>query len=506
MDRTHSECFKYASENDYVLVRYSQGDWQTRDSELILYLDVPGKPRLVGVGLTKRAVNCLSELLNLDRAIQELATPATRAGVIMRFAAGRDDIPCSAFAPSADASELQSVLRWAESVAHPEVLSTLVDIPNGLLPTNNADYSRVALIAKTTREMAETARLRRFLRFYLVPLSVGDLQTAGLVTAFFDDHDEPLTIRTPLFDEDDTRSLLRVLWSNSFDMHLFDEHNRFLISFRAEHPDAARFRSLAETIRLVPESLAVARRFHDDMVSRLGSRSKEDDKAAFRIDLHETSIPDNLNLPSENPGVYNELDIEMGLHRAFDLDKVCRNPMRTDTGLEFVDVLANTENSVLLIQAKDSPINAAALNRSIDRKASTSAKHIEKAAAQLKGAIKHLQSAKSIEVVTGTQRSDVSTSGREVFGVVIVKELFDHDRPACSQPVLSIFRETGIPCLLLDYPEFEQLMFFRRDEESLMKTLRENFSIACELGWFPRSRFGLVTEGPKVHSPSDRAA
>ncbi len=291
--------------------------------------------------------------------------------------------------------------------------------------------------------------------------------------------------------------------SNSFDMHLFDEHNRFLISFRAEHPDAARFRSLAETIRLVPESLDLARRFHDDMVPWFGNRSKEDDKTAFRIDLHETSIPDNLNLQSESPGDFNERDIEIGLHRAFDRDQVSRNPMRTDTRREFVDVLAATDMTVLLIQAKDSPINEAALNRSIVRKASTSSKQVEKAAAQLKGAIKHLRSAKSIEVVTGTQRSEVSTSGREMFGLVIVKELFDHDRPDCSRLVLSISQETGVPCLLLDYQEFQQLMFYRRTEESFVSTLRDVFSIALKHAAFHRSRFGLVAEGPVVHSPTD---
>ena len=41
------------------------------------------------------------------------------------------------------------------------------------------------------------------------------------------------------------------------------------------------------------------------------------------------------------------------------------------SGREFVDVLVATENTVLLIQAKDSPITAATLNRTIDRKKAT---------------------------------------------------------------------------------------------------------------------------------------
>ena len=96
----------------------------------------------------------------------------------------------------------------------------------------------MVLIAKAMREIAETARLRKFFRFYPVPLRAGDIHTRGLLTAFFDDHDEPLTIRTLLFDEEFTREIFQVLSSDSFDMHFFDEHNRRLIGFRAENPDA----------------------------------------------------------------------------------------------------------------------------------------------------------------------------------------------------------------------------------------------------------------------------
>ena len=91
-------------------------------------------------------------------------------------------------------------------------------------------------------------------------------------------------------------------------------------------------------------------------------------------------------------------------------------------------------------------------------------------------------------------------SGREVFGLVIVKELFDLERSACSRIVLSVFEETDIPCLLLDYLEFQQLTFFRRTEESFVGTLQEFFSAAREHGLFPRSRFGLVTDGSTVYS------
>ena len=389
------------------------------------------------------------------------------------------------------------------TITNPEVLQTLVDFPGGLLPARNVGSSRMILIAKTMREIAVTAQLRKLFRFYLVPLCAGDVHTHGLLAAFFDDHDEPLTIRTLLFDEELTREIFQVLSSDSFDMHFFDEHNRKLIGFRAENPDATRFRSFANTARFVPGTLEIARQFHDDMMFWFGARSTADDNAALRINLLETLLPDNLYPQSLTPGDFNERDIEMGLHRAFSGDQIYRNPVRANEGREFVDVLVATVKTVLLIQAKDSPVTEATLSRPIDRKKATTAAHVKKAAAQLKGSINHLfRSGGSIEIITDGQRCDVSTSGREVFGIVIVKELFETERSVCSRLVFSVFEESDIPCLLLDYLEFQQLTFFRRTEESFVGTLREIFSAAREHGLFPRSRFGLVSDGPTVYSPS----
>ena len=294
------------------------------------------------------------------------------------------------------------------TITNPEVLHALRDLPGGLLPTRTAGTSRLTLIVKSMREVAVTAHLRRFFRFYLIPLRAGEIETQGLLTAFFDDHDEPLTIRTPLFDEKFTRDVLEVLSSDSLDVHFFDEHNRELLAFRAKNPGAKRFRSIANTMHFVTPTLALARQFHDDMPIRFGARSAADDKAALTINLMESLFPHNLHLQSQNPGAFNERDIAMSLHRPFGRNHVYRNPVRADNGREFVDVLVATEKTVLLIQAKDSPDTESTLSRSIGRKKATAAAHIRKAAAQLKGSINYLRSNSSVEVITDGQRGGVS--------------------------------------------------------------------------------------------------
>ena len=351
-------------------------------------------------------------------------------------------------------------------------------------------------------EVAQTARLRGQFRFYLVPVQADGLATYGLVAAFFDDPDEPLVIRTPLVNEEIPRGLVALLSSDSFYVHFFDEHNRELLGFRAENPNAHRFRAVSNTMRFTFLTLARARQVFDDLQVWFGARSPSDDATAFTIHLRERLFPDNLAEHVANPGDLNEPDIATALHRPFGGAHVFKNPIRADNGREFVDVLVATTKTLLLIQAKDSPNTESGLTRKIVRKRATAVKHVRKATAQLEGSINHLRSGQSIEIITEGKRRRVSMSGRDVFSLVIVKELFDPDRPDCSPPVLTVYGETGTPCLLLDHTEFQQLAFFRSNEESFVGTLGEIFAAARAEGVFPRSRFGLRTGKTVVYDPT----
>ena len=387
------------------------------------------------------------------------------------------------------------------NITNPEVLDGLADSPGGLWPTRRRGDSRMILMVKAAREMALTAKMREGFRFYLAPVRVGTVTTRGLITAFFDDSDEPLTIRTPLFNEEITQDFLSLLSSDSFHAHFFDEHNRELLGFRAENPDAHRFRALADSIRFVSPSLATGRQLLDGMQLWFRTRLPSDDDDAFTIHMREQMFPDSLADHVDNPGDFNEPDLAAALHRAFSRDQVLLNPVRADNGREFVDVLVITTKTLLLIQAKDSPRTESALTRNLHRKRATASKHVSNASGQLKGSINHLKSNEAIEVIADGQRRSISLSGRDVFGMVIVKEVFDPDRPDCSPPVLTVSKETGIPCLLLDHSEFQQLTFFQSTEEILVRSLREIYTVADQRGVFPRSRFGMRVGKSVVYEP-----
>ena len=382
---------------------------------------------------------------------------------------------------------------------NPEVLDFLDDFPVGVLPIRRG--SRMTLIVKATNEYALAAKLRNGFSFYLVPLEISGVSTYGLLAAFWDDHDQPLVIRTPLFDEEIIQDFLSLLSSARFDVHFFDDHNREVLGHRAENPDASRFRRLSGTFRFVPVTLARARQSLDEMQFWFGDRSTSDDEDAFSIRLREPLFPDSFAQHVDNPGDTNEVDIASALLSAFGDDQVLPNPAREDNGRELADVLVATARHVLLIQAKDSPNTESAMDRSIARKMATSVKHMEKATRQLKGSIDHLRAHESVEVTVGDRRHKVSLVDRDVFGIVIVKEVFDSERPSCSRPVLGVFEETGTPCVLLDYAEFRQLAFFRRTEDAFVGALRDSFSAARKHDVFPRSRFGLRTGQAVVYEP-----
>ena len=387
------------------------------------------------------------------------------------------------------------------TVTSPEVVDTLVDFPIGLWPIRRIGDLRMILVVKATIEMAQTTKLRGGFCFYLIPVHVGGVDTYGLLTAFFDDIDEPLVIRTPLFNEEITRDFLLLLTSDSFCVHFFDERNRELLGFRAENPNADRFRALSKTTRFVSPTIDRGRQFDDEMQSWFSTRSPSDDANAFTIHMREQLFPDSTAEHIDNPGDLDETDIAAALYRPFKKHHVFTNPIRADNGREFVDVLVVTDNTLLLIQAKDSPSTESALTRNITRKIAIAAKHVTEATRQLNGSIRHLKSGDPIEIIADGKRLNVTMSGRDVFGLVIVKELFDPERTACSPSVLKVFRDTDIHCLLLDHSEFQQLTFFRTTEESFVGTLEEIFSVAWEHGEFPRSRFGFRSGKTVVYQP-----
>ncbi|PSO13660.1 hypothetical protein FB595_103228 [Sphingobium sp. AEW010] len=399
------------------------------------------------------------------------------------------------------------------TITHPEIFPELVSFPGGLWPLRLSEEEATRLIIKCPKEYMLAAKVKREFRFYLVPLTADGSSSYGLVTAFFDDHDEPLTFWSPLFDDQMTIDIRQLLSSDHFKIHFLDEHNRELLGYSAKNDDAPRFRAFAETMNFLPFSFHLARDFLDQMPDWFGRRTTLDDEQSFAIHLQEPLFPEDLYISDVRPevnsyhgkktnmhtvlerddaGHFSELDIVHALHRTFASDQIYLNPIRPDDGKEFVDVLVITASAILLIQAKDSPNTERALQRSIERKKSTVVSHLTKATAQLRGSISYAQQNHSLTFLTNGIVHKIDVGRRDIIGLIVVKELFMNEFSVYTPPVMGIFDDTGIPCFVLDYPELHNYTLHLRTEDAFIGALEQVFKVARERGEFPRLRFGLT--------------
>ena len=387
------------------------------------------------------------------------------------------------------------------STTNPDYIEQFQGEVVGIWPIRRNIDGRNILIIKSPKEFAQTARLRRKFYIYLAPINVENMATFGLITAFLDDFDEPLIIRTPLYNDELTQDYFSILKTKSIYVHFFDSFNQELLGFRVENLNSDQFRMRSNNKQLLlPPNPELAPKIDNALQKWFGNRLQSDDNEAFEFKLQERLFPDVLEDSENNPGDIDEADIALSISRVFRSDQVFQNPLRADNKLEFVDILVVTPNTILLIQAKDSPINESALNRNITRKSKINLKHLKKAARQLKGSINYLKSSKSLEIIINNKRQKFSTHDKRVFGIVVVKEKFDNDQNNFSSPIFDLIEETKTPCIALDHAEIQQFTILRTTEESFMEALKEILHLSKTHGVFPRIRMGFVTGKSVVSS------
>ncbi len=174
------------------------------------------------------------------------------------------------------------------------------------------------------------------------------------------------------------------------------------------------------------------------------------------------------------------------LNRVFDGRCIYLNPFRDDTGKELTDVLVVDNAIMLFLQAKDSPNTEAALRRSLDRKRSAIRSHIDKAAKQLRGALTYALQNGSITIRSVAGPLTLAVENRQLFGLVIVREMFDDDYTACSAPVLNVVRALDVPAMLLDYSGLHLMAQNLGSPACFIHGLLKMLEVALDHGEFPK--------------------
>lgn len=390
---------------------------------------------------------------------------------------------------------------------HPSILNFIKSVPGGLLPLCiDKEYF---LIVKAPKETILTAKLNNGFKVYLAPVKEQEKTFAILISAFFDDHDEPLTIMTPLIADDPlTYIFLELFKQTKFKMCFFDDRNIEYLSYTAT-ANFDSFTTLIKNENLINKIDNVNSVF-DLAYQWFGFRTSSEDNEAVEIQFGEPLMPDDMfilnadinshlfngsnsfshtTLEREEPGTYQETDIVFLLQRTFGQDQIYLNPIKERDKKELVDILVVTEKYVFLIQAKDSPNTEKSLKASIDRKRIKSINQLNSGLTQLKGAINEIQRNLSLPLLCGDVPINIDFTNKMLVGAVIVKELFDDMFNEYSPLVFDIFEGIEVPVAFFDFPEFGRMTLYCNNEEKLFRAIFHIVGTAFEREEFPRLRF-----------------
>ncbi|WP_060206833.1 hypothetical protein [Burkholderia cepacia] len=370
------------------------------------------------------------------------------------------------------------------------------------------------LAIKAPKEFLLAAKMNGGFKIYVLPLIVDGQNTIGLTSAFFDDEDEPLCIRTPLFDEPLSYDLRAVILSEKAFVHLFDDNDRELLGYEVaiRCSDATKARLLSANFP--PFDLDHAREASEQLQSMFGLRTEKEDAEAAEVSFLRPLFPEDRVLIDMRPdlhafhgsqpfsatqlvreiqpGMYQELDIIRLLHRIFSPEQIYYSPKRPEDKKELVDILVLTSTRALFLQAKDSEHTEAILRNPLGRKRKVALSSLTKAVDQVKGAVRWARMKNPSTVLVGGAEVTVDLTGHDVYGMTVVKELFTDQYKEYSEIVLPAAKAMGVPCVPMDYSEFIDFAHHAGDEDFFFGVLDTLANKATEIGECPRSRFGLV--------------
>lgn len=381
---------------------------------------------------------------------------------------------------------------------HPEIMRTVRGFPGGLLPIRPGN--KLSLAIKASKEALLAIQQNGGFSVYVVPIAAAAGETFSIVTAFFDDADEPLVIRTPLFgDEQPSVEIVAMLTAPAVDIYFFDNLGREWMSYTCAINDPGSHLATSAELRLASFSSANSLAILNILQDWFGLRTAEDDARAIKVVLGEALWPSDLAIldaregvnkyigsdgfsinmlerDATRPGYYQERDIVAALKRFLDPEQIILNPFKRRSDKEFADVVAGTDRAVLFIQAKDSPNTPTSLARTIARKESKSKAQLAEALNQVRGALRYAAGAEPVTLTVQREDLDLYIAGRTVISVAIIREIF----PSQENDILGALRAAysdGRSLVILDYPGFCTFVHHFPDEHRFVEEL-EAFSRA----------------------------
>ena len=106
---------------------------------------------------------------------------------------------------------------------------------------------------------------------------------------------------------------------------------------------------------------------------------------------------------------------------------------------------------------------------------------------QTKGAIRYLRSMSPLKITINGELVEIDITNHRLRALIVVKELFNDEYSIYSSPLLDLSRQTGVPCIALDYGELD--MYTRISSKSkFFEAFDLVYSHGSQTGKFPRLR------------------
>lgn len=375
---------------------------------------------------------------------------------------------------------------------HPEIARDLLIFPGGLMPIR--PDGKLSLAIKASKEALLAVQQLGEFSVYVVPIPAKDGEAISIITAFFDDADEPLVVRTPLFsDENPSVETVALLMAEEIDVYFLDELGWERMSHRCSVEDPGSYFITNEEVRLAPFSETNSTIILNMLGQWFGLRAPEDDARAIKIRLREELWPSDqiivdmregpndyigsdgfmmseLERDATRPGFHQERDIAALFRRFLSSEQIILNPFKRGSDKEFADVVCGTSDTLLVIQAKDSPNTAQALARSIDRKRRTSESQLMGALSQVAGARRYISNGDPVLLTCKGEDVDLYIANREVIGLALIKEIFP-SQSAAIVAALQAHCDLGQCLVILDFPGLSAFIHYFPQEDQFMAEL-----------------------------------
>lgn len=406
------------------------------------------------------------------------------------------------------------------SITHPAVMTYVHQLPIGLLPIIFKGDPVPRLIVKANKELILSAKVRKAFAVHLIPYDVAGVKSVGFLAAFPDDQQHPLILAGALIEELMGHEMCIALMSSEVNVHFFDELGREILGYRARFTSSDAHRDLLKNSKIpsiggLNQSAILS--YLSDWFRVSGTR---EDAQAIKVELLEALFPEEFvfadmrddshqyqgsprvsyyTLEREEPGDFQEKEIIALLQRTFEPGTIYFSPKRIYDREEVADILVVTERNVIIVQAKDSPNLERTINLPIARKKSTAIKALKKAAAQVRGAANYLRRRQPAVFLINDAEIEVSLEGKGVYGLVVMKELFDDDFDEYTSVLLNLYEQAQVPTIPLSYSELHQYTRFLAGDEAFLEAFMKVFDWGCKTGMFPRLR--VMPPGSVVNDP-----